>query len=493
MIKAYFSEVHAGRAGLRQCTVGVSVSVSLIVSVAALAAIASAAVLYARRAWLLSTALERQLADSRAHQAVQHRENLDRSQIVSARLETEIGRHRDETGLRLEDVSNSLHRLGESVGGLSELLRETSVEVSGLLSKTRAVSAETAAKIETIADAAEVALRQPLYHFPIDSGRLETMTEAEVIELARSLAVLRPLVPYPKWRFDADWMNPDMAFRLRQRIWQFFNDRKLETPTILRWYHQTRLSLYLGNDISRQVYIAGCIDPNEFVFLDRFLEPGMTFLDAGANEGLYSVFAARRLGAEGTVWAFDPSERELSRLARNLELNNLQVRVFPVALADQTGQAEMMVAGYGHEGLNTLGQFFHEVEGATRELIQVTTLDDIVKENPLARLDVIKIDVEGAELKLLKGASETIRRYRPLLLLEVADRTLRQQGSSREQLLDYLRTLEYELYIFDPYSGLPAHSAAHSDNMIAAPSGMRLPDRVYRPWPSTGNSAGEAS
>ena len=76
----------------------------------------------------------------------------------------------------------------------------------------------------------------------------------------------------------------------------------------------------------------------------RFLEPGMTFRDAGANEGIYSVFAARLLGAEGTVWAFDPSQRELSRLARNLELNDLQVRVFPVALADQTGQAEMMVA-----------------------------------------------------------------------------------------------------------------------------------------------------
>ena len=467
-------------------------SVILIVSVVALAAIASAAVLYARRAWLLSNVLERQLADSRAQQAELHRENLDGSQIAAARLEAQIGRHRDETALRLEDVSNNLHRLGDRVRGLSELLSATSNEVSGLLSRTRAVSAETAAKIETIADAAEVALRQPLYHFPIDSGRLETMTEAEVIELAQSLAVLRPLVPYPKWRFDSDWMNPDMAFRLRQRIWQFFNDRKLETPMIVRWHQKARLYLYLGNDTSRQIYIAGCIDPNEFAFLDRFLEPGMTFLDAGANEGIYSVFASRRLGAEGTVWAFDPSPREVSRLVRNLELNNLQVRVFPVALADQTGQAEMLVAGYGHEGLNTVGQFFNEVEGSTKELIQVTTLDDIVKENPLARLDVIKIDVEGAELKLLKGASETLRRYRPLLLLEVADRTLRQQGSSREQLLDYLRTLDYEFYIFDPYSGLPAPSAAHSDNMIAAPSGMRLPGRVYWPWPSAGNSADEA-
>jgi FkbM family methyltransferase len=475
-------------------------SVVLILAAVASSAFALLAVLYARRASLLSAAQERQLADSRAQQAELHRENLDRSQIASARLEAQIGRHREETGLRLEDVATNLQRLGDTVRGVSELLSATSIEVaglisevSGLISKTRAVSAETSAKIEIIADAAEVALRKPLYHFPIDSGRLETRTEADVIELAQSLAVLRPLVPYPKWRFDIDWMNPDMAFRLRQRIWQFFNDRKLEAPMIVRWHHQAHLYLYLGNDISRQIYIAGCIDPNEFAFLDRFLEPGMTFLDAGANEGIYSVFAAQRLGADGTVWAFDPSPREISRLTRNLELNNLRVRVFPMALANQTGEAEMWVAGYGHEGLNTMGQFSHEVAGSARQLIQVTTVDDIVKENPLTRLDVIKIDVEGAELKLLHGASETLRRYRPLLLLEVADRTLRDQGSSREQLLDYLRTLEYELYIFDPYSGLPAPSATHSDNMIAAPSGMRLPDRVYWPWPVTGNSAGEAS
>lgn len=464
-------------------------NVIFILAVVASAAIALAAVVYARRAWLLSRALERQVADSRAQQAEQHRENLDRSKIAVARLEAQIGRHRDETGLRLEDAANNLHRLGDSVRGLSELLSATSAEVSGLLSTTRAVSKETGAKIDTIADAAEVALRKPLYHFPIDSGRLEAMTEAEIIQLAQSLIVLRPLVPYPKWRFDADWMNPDMAFRLRQRIWEFFNDRKLAVPMIVPWHHRARLSLYLGNDISRQIYIAGCIDPNEFAFLDRFLEPGMTFLDAGANEGIYSVFAAQLVGSEGTVWAFDPSQREISRLTRNVELNNSRVRIFPVALADQIGEATMLVAGYGHEGLNTMGQFFHEVEGATKELIPVTTLDDIVKENPLERLDFIKIDVEGAELKLLQGAATTLRRYRPLLLLEVADRTLRQQGSSREQLLDYLRTLDYELYIFDPYSGLPALSTASSDNMIAAPSGTRLPDKVYRPWPAAANSA----
>lgn len=463
----------------------------LIALVLTLLALASAGVIYARRAWLQSRALERQFMDSRAQQAEQHREELSRAQITTDRLEAQIGRSREEAALRLEDVTGSLNQLRDRISAFSDSLTETTCVLTETTQAVRElqsrVPVEMAGRIGTIADAVEIVLRKPLYHFPIESGRLETKTEQEVMELAQSLAVLRPLVPYPKWRFDADWTNPDLAFLLRQRLWQFFNDRNREAAMVARWHHATRLCLYLGNDTSRQIYIAGCIDPNEFAFLDRFLEPGMTFLDAGANEGIYTVFAARRLGAEGTVWAFEPSRREVSRLQRNLDLNQLNARIFSLALADHNGQAELNMAGYGHEGQNTLGKFVHEIEEGGKEVIQVARLDEIVNQNPLPRLDVIKIDVEGAELRLLQGAALTLRRYRPLVLFEALDSALCEQGASREQLLQYLRALEYELYLFDPYSGLPAPAipGAYSDNMIAAPVGMRLPDSVYRPWPAT--------
>jgi FkbM family methyltransferase len=463
----------------------------MIAAVLALASVAIVGVIYARRAWLLSTALERQLTDTRAQQAEQHREDLDSAQVSTVRLETQITSARDETGLRLGDVTQSLHLLGDRIGGLSERLTETSGVLAKLHSKVTKVTVDMAGRIGTIADAVEIVTRKPLYPYPIDSGRLETKTEEEVIALSESLATLRPLVPYPKWQFDADWANPDLAFLLRQRLWQYFSDRRREAPVVTRWHYATRLYLYLGNDLSRQIYIAGCIDPNEFAFLDRILQPGMTFLDAGANEGVYTVFAAKRLGPSGTVWAFEPSLREAGRLRRNLDLNNLSARVFPLALADRAGHAEMSVAGYGHEGLNTMGKFVHEIEERGKEIIQVTRLDDAVSENPLSRLDVIKIDVEGAELKLLQGAAATLRRYRPLLLFEASDRTLRQQGASREELLDYLRSQDYQLYLFDPYSGLPASASegAYSDNMIAAPAGVFLPEAVYRPWPIAGDNA----
>jgi FkbM family methyltransferase len=346
--------------------------------------------------------------------------------------------------------------------------------------------AELSGKTEVLADMVESVVRKPPRDLPIDVTILEKYTEGEIVTLAEALATLRPLVPYPRWHFDCDWANPDLAFQLRQWLWHYFDTRQAEGAVVVGWHHGTRLRLYLGNDLSRQIYIAGSVDPNEFAFLDRFLQPGMTFLDIGANEGIYSVFAARRVGAEGTVWAFEPSRRELDRLRCNLELNGLQVRVFPLALADSAGRADLRVAGYGHEGQNTLGAFAYAgVEVARTEPVDLMRLDDVVEQNPLGRLDAIKVDVEGAELRLFRGATATLRRFRPVLLFEASDAALRLQGASCEALFDHLRNQQYDLYAFDRHSGLPAPATpgAQTENMIAVPAGQSLPAAVYRSWP----------
>jgi len=322
------------------------------------------------------------------------------------------------------------------------------------------------------------------------TNSLESKSSGQMITLAESLACLRPLVPYPRWRFDADWTNPDLAFQLRQRVWRYIHDRRMEAPITVDWYGGTSLRLHLGNDLSRQLYVAGCLDPNEFVFLSHYLSPGMTFLDIGANEGIYTVFAARQVGPGGTVWAFEPSRRELERLQCNVDLNNLRVQVFPLALADFNGQAELTLADYGHEGLNTLGAFVYSGIGAqARETVEVARLDDVVAADPPARIDVIKIDVEGAELRLLKGAVSTLKKYRPVLMVEVSDAALQQQQGCREELVDFLRVRDYDWYLFDPESGIPvrAEREAFGDNMIAAPVGKSLPPAVFDLWPNSGS------
>ena len=376
-----------------------------------------------------------------------------------------------------------LAALSEQVDGASDALQS---KVSALIQPLSGSIAELSGKTEVLADMVESVVRKPPRDLPIDVTILEKYTEGEIVTLAEALATLRPLVPYPRWHFDCDWANPDLTFQLRQWLWQYFNTRQAEGAVVVGWHHGTRLRLYLGNDLSRQIYIAGSVDPNEFAFLDRFLQPGMTFLDIGANEGIYSVFAARRVGAEGTVWAFEPSRRELDRLRCNLELNGLKVRVFPLALADSAGHADLRVAGYEHEGQNTLGGFAYTgVELARTEPVDLMRLDDVVEQNPLGRLDAIKVDVEGAELRLFRGATATLRRFRPVLLFEASDAALRLQGASCEALFDHLRNQQYDLYAFDRHSGLPAPATpgAQTENMIAVPAGQSLPAAVYRSWP----------
>lgn len=311
--------------------------------------------------------------------------------------------------------------------------------------------------------------------------RLSWADESEAIERAKALAFLRPIGPYPGWTFAADWDNPNEAFRERRHIWEYFCHRRLEIPFVFDWYECLKVHLYLGNDFSRQLFIAGCAEPNEFAFLNEALTSGMVFVDGGANEGLYTLFASRRVGAHGAVLSFEPSQREFDRLAKNISLNDLaNVRLFRAALADQNGESDLHIAGYEHEGQNTLGEFVHEGVALERtERVALCTLDNVVAGEHLTRLDVLKLDVEGAEFRVLLGARQVLQKFRPIVIFEVVDAALQKQGGSIEQIREFLGALHYRIFAFDRDGcPAPAQPGVTSDNMIAVPLENPLADQL---------------
>ena len=258
-----------------------------------------------------------------------------------------------------------------------------------------------------------------------------------------------------------------------------------QIPLEIDWYYGLRLRVYLGNDVSRQLFVGATNEPNEMALVNRMLAPGMVFIDAGANEGMYTLLASRRAGNEGRVYAFEPSAREFERLQANVALNRLEnVRCVQAALAESKGEAELKVADEVHAGHNTLGSLVHQgVQELRRETVPLTTVDAFAEEEKLSRVDMIKIDTEGAELRVLQGAARVLRDFRPVLLFEASEASLANQGASREALLDFLGSQGYTVYSFSEKTGNPEpHSGGmFSENMIAAPVERPIPHDLYGP------------
>lgn len=293
-------------------------------------------------------------------------------------------------------------------------------------------------------------------------------------------ALLAPGVPKlccrPGWRFGEEYYDRRLWLACRRgALWEEAAKNNLVLPLTLPWHDGTMVDVTLGNDNSLCLYVCGSFEPNEFAFVDRFLKPGMVFIDVGANEGYYTLFAARRVGPKGLVIAVEPSSRERASLQRNLDRNRLgNVRVVSSALGARSGVADLRLAQEIHSGHNTLGTFANEgVIAVNEERVKMETLDAVATDFGLEQIDFVKIDVEGAEGSVVAGARQILGRTRPLMLLEIHDSALRAQGNSAESLLADLRGgLDYEILVFSASTGLVERlvdGASLSANVVAAP------------------------
>jgi FkbM family methyltransferase len=189
-----------------------------------------------------------------------------------------------------------------------------------------------------------------------------------------------------------------------------------------------RMRLRLGdNACERRLMVTPqFFDPEELAILRAVVRPGFHFVDLGANVGTYSIFVGRLARPGGRILAVEPEEALLDRLHENIALNDLDIRVAPVAVGDREGVIEFAV------DLNNLGftslNLGRKGRGERRVIrLPVRKLLGLVKEHGFARIDALKADIEGAEdLALLPFMEEAPPALWPrLMILESSAREWR--------------------------------------------------------------------
>ncbi|MFM7327138.1 MAG: FkbM family methyltransferase, partial [Bacteroidota bacterium] len=199
-----------------------------------------------------------------------------------------------------------------------------------------------------------------------------------------------------------------------------------------------------SRNMGASIYWTGFHEFRELLFLHHYLKPDMVLVDAGANIGLFTVFAARRLNS-GTVIAFEPVPSMARWLEENITINRLNnVIIAPCGLSDAAGVLPIYEIESSHEGLSTLYPGTLEQSSVTE--VPVKRLDDLFSSYGTNRLDFIKIDIEGGELPALRGATECLKKFRPAVMVEINQGTYASAGYTPADVYEFFRSLDYRPY-----------------------------------------------
>lgn len=194
--------------------------------------------------------------------------------------------------------------------------------------------------------------------------------------------------------------------------------------------------------VQREILVHGAYEPRTLALMQRLLRSGDTMVDVGGHVGQYALHAARAVGPTGRVVAFEPNPRTYRYLTRNVDLNGLRGRIVPVLAAVDTrvGVAPMFAGREENWGLASLG-----ASGDVAFHVATVPLTEALRALGVQRLDVLKIDVEGYEGRVLRSldlGSELRPRH---IILEFIPAQLASCGENATALLDAMRAAGYRI------------------------------------------------
>jgi FkbM family methyltransferase len=221
----------------------------------------------------------------------------------------------------------------------------------------------------------------------------------------------------------------------------------------VRWLHHfrkpvvkvvdgIRYELDLNQNIDTSIYFLGAFEPDAVAAMKKFIKPGDVVLDVGANVGCHALLLSKLVGLHDRVIAFGPTDWAFRKPARNKELNldlcTQNMVLEEVAIADHSRRSQPVQ-------FRSSWRLFGPQTQPAQQVVDILTIDEYVETSAIRKVDFIKVDVDGYEYKVIKGALQTLRVKRPILMVEFGHCTLEGVGDRLEHLVECLFSLVYTI------------------------------------------------
>lgn len=180
-------------------------------------------------------------------------------------------------------------------------------------------------------------------------------------------------------------------------------------------------------------------------FIDKNVSKGMTAIEVGAHIGLLSIVLFNKVGDTGKVLSFEPTPSTFKLLKRTVNINKATNVVNPInkAVSEKSGSAFFYVTDIEAHNSNSLSDNKRKEGNAKKINVTLTSIDDLKDELNIRHIDFIKIDAEGAEYSVLKGAERVIEEFHPKIILALHPNSILNFGDTLEEIWNFIESKNY--------------------------------------------------
>ena len=228
---------------------------------------------------------------------------------------------------------------------------------------------------------------------------------------------------------------------------RFIPGPHLHTHGALRQVERDGINYELDISCLMQWYVYWDFKEKQRDRLYSLVRTGDVVLDVGTNIGETLLQFGKLVGDRGFVFGFEPDDENYRKVQRNISINDSSnLHVFNLGVSDRKENVKLYRVDSNNTGMNRI---LNETEAERFQdftTIETDTLDNVMTENNIKRVDVVKIDIEGYEMHALRGASQLLRTYRPKLFIEIGYTRLINNGASPNEMIGYLEGFGYKIF-----------------------------------------------